>query len=138
MDIPKQVDFTVDGYGTFTVLTEPPKPKMFYDERTELAKLVGGRVELLQMESMLGRYSASSDPAEKDLAERIKYELGTANILIDFKNRLVKAPDGFTLDGITRPEFDKVWLAMETALSTFRPKPASAPAVDTQSSKATG
>jgi hypothetical protein len=114
------LEFSVEGIGTFKVLKEPLARTLFFDRRAELAKLLGGRTELVRIESTVQQYAGSTDPLEKRIADGLAFELFRANAFLDLKNSLVESPRGFNIDTLKTEEFDAIWNALEVARGSFR------------------
>ena len=121
------IEFEVEGLGKFKAFKEVPAKTFFFDRRNELAKLLGGRVDLVRMESTMRLYANSTDPLEKKIADDLAYEMMRANGFLEIKNLLVQVPKGFNLDSVSGEEFDKLWVALESARGTFRQENARTP-----------
>lgn len=114
-----KVEFAVEGIGDFVCYKEIPAKEFFMDRRVELAKILGGRVELARMEATSAIYEGSTDPLEKEIRETINFDVNRANTYLDLKHLIIKAPKGFVLEALTPNEFLALWLALETARKPF-------------------
>ena len=114
------VEFTVEGIGDFVSYKEIPAKAFFMDRRTELAKVLGGRTELVKMEAMFSMYAKSSDPAEKEIAETILFDINRAEIYLDLKGLIIKAPKGFVIEGLTSNQMIALWEALEASRKPFQ------------------
>ncbi len=113
------VAFDVKGLGSFTAYKEAPAKMFFLDRRVEIAKILGGRIELVKLETQMRTLRDSNDPADQEMAQALGMEVLRANAVVDMKALLVSAPKGFAIGKLTPREFDDLWAAMEAALKPF-------------------
>ena len=122
------VKFSVEGLGDFTAYKEAPATTYLQDKRTELAKLVGGKVELIKMETAIRVYRDSTDVYEREVADATAYELIQANHILQLKGILLRVPKDFNLSALSFIHLDELWMAYEVAIGNFhapgdQPKP---------------
>jgi sigma54-dependent transcription regulator len=123
------VNFDVEGLGTFVAWVEPPAKQLFIDRRAELARLLGGRVQLVAIESEIRRLRRSDRPEDQEVVAGLLSELANMDLLIDLKAAIKQCPEGVYLDRLDYGDFMKISLALESARQPFRPadiKPADA------------
>lgn len=115
------VEFDVPGIGAFKAFKEPPIATFFFDRRTELAKLLGGRTELAKLESIVRLWRNSNDPLEKEMAFAASLEMVRADGILTIRECIMDAPKGFNLSAMSSEQFDALYAALEKARRPFRP-----------------
>jgi hypothetical protein len=123
------VEFEVPGVGRFKALKEPEADSFFMDRRTEIAKILGGRTELIKMEALAREYEKSTNSVEKEIFYGVQIELKRASMCIDVKTFITETPKGFSFEDTfaSADKFDALWLALETARRPFQQKISDAP-----------
>ena len=115
------VEFEIPGIGSFKAFKEPPVAAFFFDRRTELAKLLGGRTELAKLESIVRLWRNSTDPLEKEMAFSASLEIFRADAILVMRECVVETPKGFSLSAMSSDQFDALYAALEKARHPFRP-----------------
>lgn len=120
MDDINVVKFSVEGLGDFEVYKEAPMKAILFQRRQQLAKLVGGMTELIEMECRLRKYQTSADESERKVADALALELMGLDGYIDMKLLIKKAPDKFDLDRLSNDEYGNLFVAFQQARGFFR------------------
>jgi len=115
------VEFEIPGIGSFKAFKEPPVAAFFFDRRTELAKLLGGRTELAKLESIVRLWGNSNDPLEKEMAFSASLDLYRADAILTIRECITDSPKGFSLTAMSSAQFDLLYDALEKARHPFRP-----------------
>jgi hypothetical protein len=115
------VEFEIPEIGSFKAYKEPPVAAFFFDRRTELAKLLGGRTELNKLESTVRLWRNSNDPLEKEIAFSASLEIIRADGILTMRECITDVPKGFSLSTMSSDQFDLLYAALEKARHPFRP-----------------
>lgn len=129
------VTFEVKGLGHFTAYKEEPVEPFWMDRRREIAKILGGRDELIKLERLHGQYAESKDMNDRDLATAAFLEIKRASMFVELKTVLIKTPDNFEVDSLSTEEYDKLWMALEAARGKFRSRDTGKSEADTGTSE---
>lgn len=126
------VTFDVEGLGKFTAYKEEPVEAFFMDRRKELAKVVGGRDELIKIERLYNKYADSKDESDQEIATAAFIEIKRATMYVEMKRIFKETPKDFDLDKLNVTDYDKLWMALEAARGKFRFRDSGKPQGTTQ------
>jgi hypothetical protein len=114
-----EITFEVAGTGKFTAYKDFPQKMFFMDKRKEIAKILGGRKTLLELEATAEAYADSDDPVEKKTVEMISWEIMRASKYFDCQLLITEYPKGFSWDECSSTDFMNIWLALDGARGLF-------------------
>ena len=120
MDNSNVVTFNVEGLGDFEAYKEAPMKAILFQRRQQLAKLVGGMTELIEMECRIQKHQSSADEGDRKIADALALELMGLDGYIDMKLLIKKAPEKFDLDRLSNDEYGKLFVAFQQARGFFR------------------